>query len=238
MGHRPSTAIGARMLPTLSGPSFFSRDMHRVMHGMDEMFDTMLGDMGTLFYEPLPLQRMGRPYYLLQDTPRRLNALAQSKAKDDGLIKNSFGITQDDKQLQIVVGVPGASASDINLELEGDGRVLKISGETKRENEGISVHSRFERSFTLPRDVDANGIAASIDNGVLTITAPKYEEEQTSVRRIDVVEHKKAESKDEVASPSAIEGVDTSAQTHKKVESENTKPEVDDNVIDLDVEKE
>jgi hypothetical protein len=48
--------------------------------------------------------------------------------------------------------VQGASANDIVLHLEEDERMLRISGETKQEDGGISVHSRFDRSFKLDRD--------------------------------------------------------------------------------------
>jgi len=223
LGSRPSMALGSRMLLSLSDPSLFSRDIRRVMHDVDEMFGTMLGDMDEMFYEPLSLQR-SRPYYLLQGKPAA-NALSQSSKAE-----NAFGITQDDKQIQIAVDVPGAKASDINLQLEEDNRLLRISGETKYEEGGISVHSQFERSFTLNCDIDTSQISAQMDNGVLVITAPKYKEAKDTARRIDVVETKKVES-DEVADTE--EGVDVSS-SHEKEESQKVKPEVDESVIDLD----
>ena len=153
------------------------------------------------------------------------NALSQSSKAE-----NAFGITQDDKQIQIVADVPGAKASDIILQLEEDGHLLRISGEMKHEEGGISVHSRFERSFELNRDIDTSQISAQMDNGVFTITAPKYKEAKDTARRIDVVETKKVES-DEVADTE--EGVDVSS-SHEKEESQKVKPEVDESVIDLD----
>ena len=225
LGSRPSMALGSRMLPTPSGQSLFSRDIRRVIHDFDEMFDTVLGDRNEMFYEPFSLQRMSKPSYLLQGTPTP-NALAPSVAE------NAYGITQDDKQLQIVVGVPGANASDINLQLEDDGRLLRISGETTREDGGISMHSRFDRAFTLNRDVDTNKISAQIDNGVLTITAPKHEKAKETVHRINIVENKKAES-DHVAGKEEELKVDIS-QSRKKEETQKAKPAVDESVIDLD----
>jgi HSP20 family protein len=235
LGRRPSTALGARMYPSFGGPSLFSRDMRRVMNDMDEMMNSMMGEMDDLFYEPrLALQQTTRPSYLLQGSPT-LNALAQRRAEANGIVaKNSFGITQDDKQFQIAMDVPGASASDINLELVGDGRLLKISGETKRESEGISMHSQFERSFTLPKEVNVNEIAARMDNGVLTITAPKYEEVKESVRKIDIVENKKVEDGVEEVGNNANEEEDTLPVQEKNGEDMQPKPETDESVIDLD----
>ena len=221
------------MSPFTSGRSLFSQDMRRVMNGMDDMFDSMLGDM---LYDPFPSmqRRMSRPSYLLQGTPSSaLSALAvpsTTQAKS-----NALGITQDDTKLQIAVEVPGARASDINLELNENGRVLTISGETKREEGGISMHSSFQRMFTLGRDVDTTNISAQIDNGVLTITAPKVvvEEAKENVRKIDIVENKMIEGEGEAPLGKAEEDVDASS-VHHESEVAAKSAEVDESVIDLD----
>ena len=149
--------------------------------------------------------------------------------------RNAHGIAQDDKQLKITMDVQGAEASDVNIHLDEDVRMLRISGETKREEGGISVHSRFDRSFTLNRDVDTSKISAQIGDGVLTIIAPKYEEGEfkENVRRIDIVENKKVEN-DKAA---IDEEVDTQT-SHKEEESRKMEKEVSDTVIDLDLEQE
>mmetsp|Transcript_26005 Transcript_26005/g.47152 ORF Transcript_26005/g.47152 Transcript_26005/m.47152 type:complete len:260 (-) Transcript_26005:85-864(-) len=223
-GSRPSTALGSRTLPVRSGPSLFSRDIRRVIHDFDDVFGTMLGDLDDRFYEPLALQRMRRPSQLLEGTLIP-NILAQS-----GAAKNALGIMQDDKQIQITVDAQGAKASDINLQLEEDDRRLTISGETKREEGGVSLHSRFERSFTLSRDIDTSQISAQMDNGVLTVTAPKYEEVRESIRRINIEENEKIESEN-VGKKEG--GVDVSS-SHEEDDSQKVKPKVDESVIDLD----
>merc|ERR1712013_867764 len=216
---RPSMALGSRGLPTLSRPSLFSRDIRRTFHDMEEMFDSMLGDVDAMFYEPLSLQRISRPsLYLLEGKPTTTNALTQGTNA-----KSALGITQDDKQVQFKIKVPGAKASDINLQLNEDGRVLTISGETKHEEGGISVHSRLEKSFTLGRDVDTSQITAEMEHGTLTITAPKNEEVKKSVRKIEVTEEKMVRSDA------------TLAADEETVESEqDTTPVADENLIDLD----
>ncbi|KAL9187763.1 hypothetical protein ACHAXT_006141 [Thalassiosira profunda] len=199
--------------------SIFSRDV-------DAMLDSMLGDMNEMFsYEPFPSQRMSRPSYFLQASQAELNALVQSRPPNQEAAKNAFGITQDDKQLQIAVEVPGADASDVNLQLKD--RLLTISGETKRENDGISVHSRFERSFALPQDVNADEISARLDDGVLTITAPKYAEAQDTVRKIPIAEEERKAESDEVT------GAEDEVNASLRVD-ELQKSSVDESVIDLD----
>jgi hypothetical protein len=117
--------------------------------------------------------------------------------------------------------------------------MLRISGETKREDGGISVHSRFDKSFKLEPDVDMSMITAQIDNGLLTIVASKFESEEvkSNVRRIDIVENKKIDS---VAGngASSDEQADTQASSQNKEESMLEQELVDENVIDLDLNKE
>ncbi|KAL3810835.1 hypothetical protein ACHAXA_007490 [Cyclostephanos tholiformis] len=230
--NRPSTAMALRMLrDPFSGPSLLSRDSRRVMHDMDEMLDAMVGDFNNMFYNPpVPLPRVSRPSpYLLQRGAPALNALASITRPG-----NAHGIVQDDKQLKITMDVQGAEASDIHLHLDDDSRVLRISGETKREEGGISVHSRFDRAFSLNRDVDTSMISARMDDGVLTIVAPKYEEGRVkdNVRRIDIVENKKVEG-DEAVSDKEV----NTPTSHKEEDSPKMEQEVDDTLIDLDLNK-
>src|SRR5918992_5286729 len=74
--------------------------------------------------------------------------------------------------------LPGVSEGDVNIEVQ-DG-TLTISGERRSEerNEGAGWY-RFERSFgsfsrslTLPEGVDADGIEAKFDGGVLEVRIP------------------------------------------------------------------
>jgi len=201
------------------------------MHEMDEMLDAMLGDFDIMFYNnprlPLPLVRSRPSPHLPPRGVPALDALASIKRP-----RNAQGIVQDDKQLKITMDVQGAGASDIHLRLDDDGRVLRISGETKREEGGISVHSRFDRAFSLNRDVDTSKISARIDDGVLTISAPKYEQRDVmdNVRRIDIVENKKVE--DDEAARDKEEDTPTSDM---KEDSPKMEQEVDDTLIDLDL---
>ena len=78
----------------------------------------------------------------------------------------------------------------MNIEFE-DG-TLTISGERKAEHgeekEGYHRVERsfgaFSRSLTLPQGVDADGVTASFDRGVLEIRVPKPE--QRKPRRIEI----------------------------------------------------
>lgn len=87
--------------------------------------------------------------------------------------------------------LPGVSPDAIDVRME-DG-LLSISGERNRETdtefEGVRRFERsagkFVRRFTLPDNVDAEGIAARSANGILEVSIPKQPEVDTT-RRIAV----------------------------------------------------
>jgi len=101
-------------------------------------------------------------------------------------------VIETDNEYRFHIDLPGLSADQIDLTVENN--VLTVSGERKWEREegkpDGEVHvferryGRFERSFALPRRVDANTIDASYDNGVLTIRLAKAEEARP--RRIEI----------------------------------------------------
>ena len=246
---RPSSALGYS-----SGGrrgSLFSNDMRRVMNDMDSMMDSMLDEMMVDPYSLTRSRMRSRPLsYLLQgSTPSSRRALNLKQQNNNAAPR--YGITQDDKQIQLALEVPaGATANDISLSLEENDRVLKISCKATQEDNGIAVQSSFNRSFTLGRNVDTDNISASLDNGVLTITAPKKLEEEVkeTVRHIDIVENKaiesgeekavKEEAKEEVPQGANVvdevvpqEKMETTASTNESIK-------VDDSVIDLDENKE
>lgn len=85
--------------------------------------------------------------------------------------------------------VPGFVDKDINVQLEND--VLTVSGERKAvAPEGYAVHRqersalKFSRSFAIGARLNADGIEASLRDGVLTVRLPKAPEDQP--RRIAV----------------------------------------------------
>jgi HSP20 family protein len=84
--------------------------------------------------------------------------------------------------------VPGVKREDVNIEVSGN--ELTISGEIKvREREGIIRRrtrrvGEFEFRVVLPNEVNAEGIDAKLNDGVLTVRVPKAERAQR--RRIEV----------------------------------------------------
>lgn len=85
----------------------------------------------------------------------------------------------DDGAYRIALELPGVAEDDIHLTVH-DG-VVTVKGEkrTEREEKGDTWYfserqfGSFARSFRLPPDADEAGVAASLKDGVLTVTVPK-----------------------------------------------------------------
>ena len=135
-----------------------------------------------------------------------------------------FEVTEEEKEYKIAVHVPDVDANDINLQLDNDGRVLRLKGDRSREAGGMKVQSRFEKAILLGPDVDTSKLAASMSGDCLTIVAPKIEKkealEKTESTKIeikigesntaklkDIVENETTESKKKVPTRLAIENM-------------------------------
>lgn len=93
----------------------------------------------------------------------------------------SINLTEDQNHYWIRAELPGISAD--NLDIQATGNNLTISGERKIEAEKDNVRyhrkereaGKFSRAISLPGDIDADGVSASLTNGILKISVPKAE---------------------------------------------------------------
>ena len=91
-------------------------------------------------------------------------------------------IAEERDRILIAAELPGFRQDQIQINMEGN--VLTIRGERKFEDEkeGRNYHrverayGQFVRSFTLPNNVDREGVRATFRDGVLEIELPKREE--------------------------------------------------------------
>jgi len=93
----------------------------------------------------------------------------------------SMDLSENDKQIEVKMDVPGMKSEELQIELQGN--TLVVSGEHKEEKEtkAKSFH-RIERSsgkiyraVTLPCAVQQGTVDAVCRDGVLTVTLPKVE---------------------------------------------------------------
>lgn len=91
----------------------------------------------------------------------------------------SVDIAENDKEFVVKAELPDVKKEDIKVNIE-DG-TLSISGERKVEKEEKNVkfhrieraYGRFERTFTLPAEADADKITSDYKQGILTVHLPK-----------------------------------------------------------------
>jgi len=91
---------------------------------------------------------------------------------------------EKDDHFVIKAELPGVDKKDITIDLKD--RLLTLSGERSYDNEVKEEnyyrrersYGKFQRSFTLPADVDSDKIKAEFKDGVLQVEVPKPEEKK------------------------------------------------------------
>lgn len=88
-------------------------------------------------------------------------------------------LTEQDGEYLLTAEVPGIDKGDVDVSV--DDNMLTLRGEKKSETEETKgrTHYRerrygsFERSFSLPRNVDPSKIKAEFENGIVKVHLPK-----------------------------------------------------------------
>ena len=93
------------------------------------------------------------------------------------------------KEIKVTVELPGVDKEDIKINATEN--MLEIRAEVKREEEEKRgdylrkerSYRMFQRSFSLPAEVDPSRAKATYRNGILEVTLPKVKEEKrTSIK--------------------------------------------------------
>ncbi len=99
-------------------------------------------------------------------------------------------ILEGEKDFRIVMDMPGVRNSDLELSLEDDTlnvkaeRLAAVPADYKPRRRELLDKVVLRRSFNLGNAVDADGIQANLQDGILTITLPKSQ--KSLPRRIEV----------------------------------------------------
>ncbi len=127
------------------------------------------------------------------------HTLYEEQAGSGGFPPADLFVTEND--VVICLAVPGAGPDDLNVSLTGD--AVSIGGRVQHQHQQVQAEGEqhqgrmqrqtyfqeiwsgtFQRSFTLPVQVDAGKAEASFEHGILTLTLPKSE--ATKPRKIQV----------------------------------------------------
>ena len=83
----------------------------------------------------------------------------------------------------VITELPGINREDVDIQVQGNR--LRIAGKkTIQYEEGASLHRReriagsFDRSITIPIEVDTNRVKAEYHNGILALLLPRAERDK------------------------------------------------------------
>ena len=132
--------------------------------------------MNDMFSFHRPLSRMFDDFFLPRTTT------------EDGSLTWGWNpvvdIYDNEDSIVLKAELPGVSKKDIEIDIKD--RVLTLKGERSADNEVKEdnyyrrerTYGRFERSFTLPANVNPDKIKADYNDGVLKIEVPKPEDQK------------------------------------------------------------
>lgn len=90
---------------------------------------------------------------------------------------------EEDDEFVLTFEMPGFERDEIDLVWEDESRRLKVSAEHYDEERG--KRRTYHRTFRPPKDIDSDGIEATYRNGVLEVTMPVAEGQETG-RMIEI----------------------------------------------------
>ena len=90
------------------------------------------------------------------------------------------------------VAAPGIKKEYCRVHINDDGNLsIAIENKLEHKEEDKKHHylrrefsfTNYQQNYTLPDDVDRDNIAASVENGILTVNLPKLKKEEAKVSR-------------------------------------------------------
>lgn len=125
----------------------------------------------------------GDAYQLRREMLRLLDTAAGEASADLGAgVFPPLNVTQDYNNFYLRAEIPGIKPNELSISALRNRVSLAGKREIQREHERVSYHRKeraegtFNRTVTLPAEVDPQGVDARYSEGVLTVTLPKAEE--------------------------------------------------------------
>ena len=108
----------------------------------------------------------------------------------------AINVMENETQYIVELAAPGLRKEDFQVHVNEDGNLtikMEQKNEVKEENEKTHYlrrefsYSKYEQTLLLPEDVDREGIAARVNDGVLRVDLPKVKkQEQKLFRPIEI----------------------------------------------------
>ena len=99
----------------------------------------------------------------------------------------AVNVKEDESAYTMELAAPGIKKESCRVSINDDGNLcIAIENKMEHKDEDKKHHylrrefsySNYEQNYTLPEDVDKEGIAAKVENGILTVTLPKVKKEE------------------------------------------------------------
>ena len=99
----------------------------------------------------------------------------------------AVNVKEDAKAYTMELAVPGIKKEFCRVNINADGNLeVAIENKLEHKEENKKEHflrrefsySNYQQTYVLPDDIEKDHIAAKVDNGVLTITLPKFTKEE------------------------------------------------------------
>ena len=93
-------------------------------------------------------------------------------------------IDKADSAYDVSIAAPGISKSEVDVTVKDN--VLTVAHEHKKEGDDKYFCPSFEKSWTLPKDIDVDKISASYKSGVFNVNLPRVQPVEPEVKKIKV----------------------------------------------------
>jgi len=136
------------------------------------------------------------PFREFGSLQREMNRLFDSLSPRSGNGGTAFvpaaELQETPEAIHLKLEVPGMEAKDLDVQVTAE--AVAISGErkseTKTEEKGVTRsefrYGSFRRVIPLPTRIQHENVQAQYQNGVLTLTLPKAEEEKNKVVKVNL----------------------------------------------------
>ena len=110
------------------------------------------------------------------------------------LLQAELNEYETDEAIEVAIEVPGVKAEDITVQVEDEGRILRLKGERSiKSKDGTSFSSsKFDKMFSIdPSAINVDEISVSLDSGIITVHLPKIEKKANEthlIRKIDIID--------------------------------------------------
>jgi HSP20 family protein len=138
---------------------------------------------------------MSKPHRLLSDLAaieRQLNQLFEGPLRNEEQMGSAWSpavdIYETPTQFVLTAEIPGVNEKEIDIRIVDRNLILRGERRWERDAQGELFHrlessyGKFERTFNLSEQIDADRISAEIARGVLTVTLPKRRVQSRKIR--------------------------------------------------------